>query len=847
MRKLFLGEMDFPESRGAGIEILRFTAHANEDWRMVPKSTGRGETLLSPLMKRLKSWQGAGNEIIIVAHQLAQAERLQELLMEYHLAPQLSSIPFSQWLKDHLPRPAEHEPRTGEGEFTILTGDLSTGFRLPSIGLVVITEEEIFGHRKRITRIHRRPADSSITSFSELNENDYVVHIDYGVGIYRGLKRLDIEGVSNDYLLLEYLEGDKLYVPVDRINLIQKYVAFDERGPRQDRLSGSSWRRLKRKVTKSIEEMAKELLNLYAARRVFEGFPFSKGDGYFKEFEATFQYEETPDQLEAIRDVINDMEESKPMDRLICGDVGYGKTEVAIRAAFKAVMDGKQVAVLVPTTVLAQQHHQTFFDRFQHYPVIVNILSRFKTRNEQRQILGELREGKIDIIIGTHRLLQRDVAFRDLGLLVTDEEHRFGVTHKERLKQLKKTVDTLTLTATPIPRTLHMALTGIRDLSVINTPPEDRLSIRTFLTRFDEDLVRQAILRELHRNGQVFFVHNRVQNISAMARFLKQLVPEASLAVAHGQMRERDLERVMLTFVRKEYNLLLCTSIIESGLDIPTANTIIINHAEKFGLAELYQLRGRVGRSRYQAYAYLLVPSEATISGDALKRLRALQELSELGSGFRLAAHDLEIRGAGNILGPAQSGHIAAVGYEMYTRLMEKAVRRLRGEKVLEDITPELKLPFATFIPDDYIRDPHQRLVFYKRLSSARSEEEIGDMREELVDRFGPIPAPALNLLEAMKLKQLLTRLRVSKLDLSEKGAVIAFDESSEISPEAIVALVQENRNRFQFTPHFELIISTGKGGGQEAFSHTKNTLEGLAQCAQPRGSQPTALAAKGT
>jgi transcription-repair coupling factor (superfamily II helicase) len=836
LRKLFLGEMDIPELKEVGNQILRFIVESNEEIRAGGKSLGKRETLLSPLVGRLKSWHRKGIEIIIVAHHLGQAERLQELLIEYQLIPQLSTIPFYQWLEGRLSRFAGLPLMTGEGDFIILTGDLSSGFRLPSRGFVVITEEEIFGHRRRTTEVHRRPGDFSITSFSELNENDYVVHIDYGIGIYRGLKRLDIQGISNDYLLLEYLGGDKLYVPVDRINLIQKYVGFEDRGPRQDRLGGSSWKRLKRKVGKSIEEMAKELLDLYAARQVFEGFAFSKGDGYFKEFEAAFQYEETPDQLKTINDVIVDMEDSKSMDRLICGDVGYGKTEVAIRAAFKAVMDGKQVAVLVPTTVLAQQHYQTFSERFQHYPVIIDILSRFKGRNEQRQILGKLKQGKIDIIIGTHRLLQRDVDFRDLGLLVTDEEHRFGVSHKERLKQLRKTVDVLTLTATPIPRTLHMALTGIRDLSVINTPPEDRLSIRTFLSRFDEDIIRQAILREIQRNGQVFFVHNRVHNISAMARYLEQLVPEASLAIAHGQMRERDLERVMLAFMRREYNLLLCTSIIESGLDIPTANTIIINHAERFGLAELYQLRGRVGRSRYQAYAFLLVPSESSISGDALKRLRALQELSELGSGFRLAVQDLEIRGAGNILGPSQSGHIAAVGYEMYTQLMERAVKQLKGEEVLEDITPEMKLPFATFIPDDYICDPHQRLLFYKRLSSARSEEDIDDMREELTDRFGPIPPPALNLLEAMKLKQLLTRLRVRKLNLSEERAVIAFDESSEISPQGIVGLIQENRDRYQFTPSFELILFMDKGGWREALGKTKNTLEELVQYAKPRG-----------
>jgi transcription-repair coupling factor (superfamily II helicase) len=848
LRRLLLGEMDIPEMEGMGGEILRFTVESNEDIRGGLKSLGKRETLLSPLAQRLKSWHRRGKEIIIVAHRWGQAERLQELLMEYQLTPQLSAISFSQWWEGRFSsRSSDFPSRTEEGDFIILTGDLSTGFRLPSRGLVVITEEEIFGHRKRISKVHRRQGDSFITSFSELNENDYVVHVDYGIGIYKGLHRLDIQGVSNDYLLLEYLEGDKLYVPVDRINLIQKYVSFKDRGPRLDRLGGSSWRRLKRKVGKSIEEMARELLDLYATRQVLKGFGFSKGDGYSKEFEAAFQYEETPDQLEAVKDVMADMEKSKSMDRLICGDVGYGKTEVAIRAAFRAVMDTKQVAVLVPTTVLAQQHYHTFSERFEHYPVIIDILSRFKGRKEQRQTLGKLKEGKIDIIIGTHRLLQRDVSFRDLGLVVIDEEHRFGVTHKERLKQLKKTVDALTLTATPIPRTLHMSLAGMRDLSVINTAPEDRLSIRTFLGRFDEDIIRQAILRELQRDGQVFFVHNRVHNISAMARFLKQLIPEASLAIAHGQMKERELERVMLAFVRKEYNLLLCTSIIESGLDIPTANTIIINHAERFGLAELYQLRGRVGRSNYQAYAFLLVPSETSISGDALKRLRALQELSELGSGFRLAVQDLEIRGAGNMLGPAQSGHIAALGYEMYTRLLERAVRQLRGEKVLEDITPEMKLPFASFIPNDYIDDPHQRLVFYKRLSSARSEEEIDNMGEELVDRFGPIPSPALNLLEAMKLRQLLTRLRVTKLNLSGERAVIAFDESSEISPQGIVGLVQENSDRFQFTPSFELILSIGKGRGQEIFGKTKSTLEELVQFAQPRRTQPRPEALEGT
>ena len=575
--------------------------------------------------------------------------------------------------------------------------------------------------------------------------------------------------------------------------------------------------------------MVKEILDLYAARQVFKGFSFSPPDQLYKEFEATFEYEETPDQIKTIEEVIKDMGNPKPMDRLICGDVGYGKTEVAIRAAYRTVMDGKQVAILVPTTVLAQQHHQTFSRRFKAYPVVIEMLSRFKSPREQKEILKRLREGNIDIVIGTHRLLQKDVTFRDLGLVVIDEEHRFGVSHKERLKQMRKLVDVITLTATPIPRTLQMAISGIRDLSLIQTPPENRLSIRSFVVRFDDEVIREAVQREFSRGGQVFFVHHRVRNIHAMANYLKRLIPEASLAIAHGQMREKELEKVMYQFVKGEYNLLLCTSIIESGLDIPTANTILINHAEQFGLADLYQLRGRVGRGSHQAYAYLLIPGDLTLSKDAMKRLRAIQELSELGSGFKLAMHDLEIRGAGNLLGSSQSGHIAAVGLELYTQWMEKAVRELKGEEVVEEITPEIHFHLPAFIPEFYVEDPAERLSLYRRLSFSRSDEEVERIREEMEDRFGKIPIEVDHLLEVIKVKILLTRLSIRKFEETPSQWVLTFDETTRVSPQKVVELVHRGKGKYRLTPESKLVIETWPEAKKDPFGAVKKLLQALA------------------
>jgi transcription-repair coupling factor (superfamily II helicase) len=509
--------------------------------------------------------------------------------------------------------------------------------------------------------------------------------------------------------------------------------------------------------------------------------------------------------------------------------VGYGKTEIAIRAAYRAVMDGKQVAMLVPTTVLAQQHHETFRDRFKNYPVVIEMLSRFKSPREQKEILRRLKEGRVDVVIGTHRLLQRDVEFRDLGLVVIDEEHRFGVIHKERLKQMRKLVDVITLSATPIPRTLQMAVSGIRDLSLIQTPPENRLSIQTFVVRYDDDVIREAMEREFQRGGQVFFVHHRVQNIYAMANHLKRLVPEASLAVAHGQMREKELERVMLQFVKKEYNLLVCTSIIESGLDIPAANTILINHAEQFGLADLYQLRGRVGRGSHQAYAYLLIPGDLVLSRDAMRRLRAIQELSELGSGFKLALQDLEIRGSGNLLGPSQSGHIAAVGFELYTQMMERAVRELKGEEVVEEITPEIHFHLPAFIPEFYVEDPAERLSLYRRLSLCRSDEEVGTIWEELADRFGRVPEEVGHLLEVIKVKILLTKLSIRKFEETPSQIVLTFDETTRVSPQKVITLVHQGEGRYRLTPDSKLVIEGWPDVKKDPFGAAKKLLHALA------------------
>ena len=649
----------------------------------------------------------------------------------------------------------------------------------------LLTDAEIFGWARPLPR--RAPQPRAITPeafFSDVAPGNYVVHIEHGIGLFQGLTKLTVDETEREYLQVDYAAGDKLYVPVHQVDRLSRYVGVGDRPPFVHRLGTADWARVKAQAKRAVEDIARDLLELYSAREVIRGHAFSPDAPWQAELEAAFPYIETKDQLAAVEAVKTDMEQVKPMDRLICGDVGYGKTEVALRAAFKAVMDGKQVALLVPTTVLAQQHHQTFLERLKPFPVEVEMLSRFRSRGEQQKILERLRKGQVDIVIGTHRLLQKDIAFKDLGLLVIDEEQRFGVTHKEKLKQMRKEVDVLTLTATPIPRTLHMSLMGVRDMSTIETPPEERLPVVTHVGEYDESLIRKAILRELARGGQVYFVHNRVQGINQITQRLAKVVPEATLAIGHGQMPERELEQVMLDFAGGKVDVLVCTSIIQNGLDIPNANTIIINRADHFGLAQIYQLRGRVGRSAVRAYAYLLHGRHQRLSETARKRLQAILEASELGAGFRIAMQDLEIRGAGELLGARQHGHIAAVGFDLYCRLLAQAVRELKGEEPSQllgeeavylqplDSGVQINLPLAVSLPEDYVPDERLRLHLYRRMAGLSTLAGVSEMAQELEDRFGELSQPTVNLLYQLRLKILAIAAGVQAIS-TEEGQVV--------------------------------------------------------------------------
>lgn len=792
-QQVFMESWDIERTTDAQVV---FSTRSNEDIRQELLACDSRSGLLASLAEKLEKWQSDGMQILLVCRTANQCERLKALLVDYGLRSRV------------LEQPADTEPMPpGAGDIVICRGDLGRGFRCLDSLLVIITEDEIFGEKKRWGTSARLREGVAISDFTDLAEGDFVVHRDNGIGCYRGLVSLEAGGIRADYLQIEYLGGDKLYLPVDRINLINKYVHTEEAVPRLDRLGGATWVRTKKRVREAVEKIARDLIELYSARKVFTGHAFSPPDHYYREFEASFPYEETPDQLAAIQDVMQDMSRPMPMDRLICGDVGYGKTEVALRAAFRAAMDGKQVAVLVPTTVLAQQHYQTFTERLKPYPIRVEILSRFRSPRDQKAILRDLASGTVDIIIGTHRLVQKDVVFKDLGLVVIDEEHRFGVKHKEQLKKLCSTVDVLTLTATPIPRTLQFSLSGIRDFSLIETPPEDRLSIRTIITHFDDMVIRDAVLRELKRGGQIFFVHNRVRSIHAMAGYLKKLVPEARLGVAHGQMSARELENVMMHFLHREIDLLLCTTIIESGLDFPTANTIIINNAHRLGLAQMYQLRGRVGRGKIRAYAYLLVPSSDLLNPEAKRRLEALTEFSELGSGYRLATRDLQIRGAGNLLGHSQSGHIAAVGMNMYLEMLAEEIARLKGEERAPEIEPEINIRVQAYIPDTYVEDVNQRLVLYRRIAGISTDDELRDIAEELEDRFGSLPQEVKTLLEVARIKNILRQWMVLSVDQARHHLIFTFHEQAGAALDKILGLVAAAPDRFRFTPDNRLLV----------------------------------------
>ena len=734
-----------------------------------------GERYGGQLRRLLDVWQAqkkAGARIVALSR---QAERLAELWRER--GEQLTPVEAIT----ELPSP---------GSLTLLSGALAEGWTLRRgvnrWELILQTDAEIFGWaRPEPRRAARRKKVTPEAFFADVSPGDYVVHVEHGIGIFRGLVHLTINGVEGEYLQVDYAAGDKLYVPVYGVDRLSRYVGADDREPTIHRLGSTDWARVKERAQRAVEDLARDLLELYSAREVIEGHAFSPDTPWQRELEASFPYYETEDQLRAIQEVKADMEKPKPMDRLICGDVGYGKTEVALRAAFKAVMDNKQVAVLVPTTVLAQQHFQTFRRRLKPFPVEVEMLSRFRSPSEQRRILQGLAAGTVDIVIGTHRLLQPDVVFKDLGLLIIDEEQRFGVTHKEYLKQKRKEVDVLTLTATPIPRTLYMSLAGVRDVSIIDTPPQERIPIQTYVGRYDENLIRKAILREVGRGGQVYFVHNRVRSINYMAHRLSELVPEVTIGVAHGRMRERDLEQVMADFVEGYIDVLVCTSIIESGLDIPNVNTIIIDRADRFGLAELYQLRGRVGRGAVRAYAYLFHPPYYQLNEEARQRLETIKEASELGMGFNIAMRDLEIRGAGEILGRRQHGHISAIGFDLYTRLLAQAVRELKGEEAPELVRDELavylspletgvqiNLPLRAYLPADYVPQEHLRLRLYRRMAELHTLAEVEEMAQELEDRFGQRPEVVDNLLFQIRLKVLASKAGVRSI-YADDGSVV--------------------------------------------------------------------------
>ncbi len=734
-------------------------ADAGRRFRIDTRSMASWEGDLALFWKELEHWKDKDYKVVLVCHNEGEEVRLRELLEEHGY--DMSESADGGWIE-------------------MVIGTIRPGFSSPPDRFAVVSGKEIFGRRYWRRRSRRFKRGLPIVSLTDLQVGDYVVHVHHGIGRYQGIRRF--EDKKGEFLAIEYLGGDKLYVPTVDVGSVQKYVGADAVAPTLNKLGGTAWARTKARVKKAVREMTQELLELYAARQTLEGHAFAPDTEWQKEFEDTFEYEETPDQQQAIEDVKADMEQRRPMDRLICGDVGYGKTEVAVRAAFKVVMDGKQVAILVPTTILAQQHFSTFSQRLADFPVNVEMLSRFRSRARQKRIIEGLESGTIDIVIGTHRLFSKDVAFKDLGLVVVDEEQRFGVAHKEKLKQMRKLVDVLTLSATPIPRTLHLSLMGVRDMSVIGTPPSDRLAVRTIVCRFDTQTIKEAIDRELAREGQVFFVHNRVQTIYSMSMFVQRLVPKARVAVAHGQLHEHELERVMDQFLAKQIDVLVTTTIIESGLDIPNVNTIVIDRADCFGLSELYQLRGRVGRYKHRAFAYLTVPGEQALSEVAQKRLKAIEDFSELGSGFRLALRDLEIRGAGNILGPQQHGHIVAVGLEMYCGLVEEASRELLGKTTERLPLPLADLAVDAYLPDAYIGSAEHKIHLYKRLSRIRDIEKLDDLRQEMRDRFGEPPREADALLEVTALRILGARLGLELISKTGDTALLRF--RANVSPD---------------------------------------------------------------
>ena len=799
--------------------FLFSTAEKAAEIEIISRAARRYHNRIADLARDLNRREAERQRVLFVIQTSGMLERVSELLREY-------------------------EVNLSAESFTV--GNLSSGFELPIANLIVHTEADLFDEvekyqahpeflaQQQRNRDERQKAKGKsqkfnagafLSDFKDLKEGDFVIHVDHGIGRFDGLKMLNLGGKESEFMQLVYADNAKLFVPVERLDLVSRYSSAEGNQPSLDRLGGIGWQQKKAKAKRAMRDMADELLRLYAERKLVQGFAFSADSPWQDEFEDAFPYELTADQATTIEDVKKDMETTMPMDRLLCGDVGYGKTEVAMRAAFKAVMDSKQVAVLTPTTVLAYQHYETFKKRFAAFPITVELLSRFRSPKEQKEVVKKLESGAVDIIIGTHRVLSKDVKIPKLGLVIVDEEQRFGVAHKEKLKQLKKKVDVLTMSATPIPRTLNMALTGMRDMSVIETPPRDRLAINTQVVQFSEKVIKSAIELEMSRQGQVFFIHNRVETIEPIAALIKKIVPEARIIIAHGQMNEQEMETAMLDFVDYQYDVLVATTIIENGIDIPRANTIIINRADNYGLSQLYQLRGRVGRSNRRAYAYLLIPGELELTPIARRRLSAIREFSDLGAGFRIAALDLELRGAGNLLGGEQSGQMDALGVDLYTKMLERTVNELRGEEITDDISVSINLGVDVSIPTEYIADMGQRLRTYKRISSADSEARLQKLFAEVQDRYGRMPESVENLFDYARLRRIAEEMRVVSIDRTREGIAFKLNENAKVSPEKLMNLVQSNEDAV-FTPNGVLRLPINSRQSQHILDFARQTLQ---------------------
>jgi transcription-repair coupling factor (superfamily II helicase) len=815
---------------GADVEYLGITRTEDADATVafLTQPTPRFHGAVPAMLEEVQKLTREGKRVLFAVPHTGEVERLADIFTEYNVGFRLGS-----------------RTRGGESyadETSYFAGEVLTttlakayvpdGVLLPEANLAIFGARDLFDESDTVaSRPQRQKSKVSafLSDFRDLQVGDYVVHVEHGIGQYQGLKEINQGDGNAEFMLLEYAEAARLYVPLTRLDLIQKYRSSEGAKPTLSHLGTQAWAKTKARVRKAMQDMADELLKLYAARKLAQGHAFSADSEFVREFEGAFEFSETEDQAQAITDVVRDMESPQPMDRLLCGDVGYGKTEVAMRAAFKAACDNKQVAVLAPTTVLAFQHYETFKQRFGPFPVNIEMISRFRNRKQQKEILEKTEAGKIDVLIGTHRLLSKDVKFADLGLLVVDEEQRFGVRHKERIKQMRKQVDVLTMSATPIPRTLHMSLVGLRDMSVIETPPKDRMAIQTVVASWEDKLIQSAIEQELERGGQVYFVHNRVESIWEIGAKLQELAPRARIAVGHGQMSESELEKVMLKFMHHEADILVATTIIENGLDIPLCNTILVNRADRLGLSELYQLRGRVGRSNRRAYAYLLIPREMELTPVARRRLAALKEFSDLGAGFKIAALDLELRGAGNLLGGEQSGHIEAVGFELYTQMLERAVREMKGEAAPEEAETQLNLGLNIRIPADYIPEENQRLRMYKRVAGVETESQLSDVGAELQDRYGPLPPAVRNLLDYASLKLLCLRVGVNAIERKRESVTFKFRQNAAVDPEQLARFVSAQRAA-QFTPDGMLKFVLKAMAADEVLRALRTVLEQMAR-----------------